>query len=142
MSRVIHCACTCSAVHNYDSLCRRSSRSPIMLSIFLVYLHLQVLLLKLNFLGPASAIHRKYTTYTVFPGSALGPDGLCFFSGLLFYSFILRSFTYYSFHPAHYSLIFLTTIYSTYYINVRNIYNTEQYNLLDCNRNNCKYIYT
>ena len=26
----------CSAVHNYDSLCRRSSRSPIMLSIFLV----------------------------------------------------------------------------------------------------------
>ena len=28
----------CSAVHNYDSLCRRSSRSPIMLSILLVYL--------------------------------------------------------------------------------------------------------
>ena len=28
----------CSAVHNYDSLCRRSSRSPIMLSIVLVYL--------------------------------------------------------------------------------------------------------
>ena len=27
----------CSAVHNYDSLCRRSSRSPIMLSILLVY---------------------------------------------------------------------------------------------------------
>ena len=26
----------CSAVHNYDSLCRRSSRSPIMLSILLV----------------------------------------------------------------------------------------------------------
>ena len=44
----------------------------------------------------------------------VGPDGLCFFSGLLFYSFILRSFTYYSFHPAHYSLIILTTIYSTY----------------------------
>ena len=28
----------CSAVHNYDSLCRRSSRSPIMLSILLVYI--------------------------------------------------------------------------------------------------------
>ena len=28
----------CSAVHNYDSLRRRSSRSPIMLSILLVYL--------------------------------------------------------------------------------------------------------
>ena len=28
----------CSAVHNYDSLCRRSSRSPIMLSILLVLL--------------------------------------------------------------------------------------------------------
>ena len=27
----------CSAVHNYDSLCRRSSHSPIMLSILLVY---------------------------------------------------------------------------------------------------------
>ena len=27
----------CSAVHNYESLCRRSSRSPIMLSILLVY---------------------------------------------------------------------------------------------------------
>ena len=26
----------CSAVHNYDSLCRRSSRSPIMLRILLV----------------------------------------------------------------------------------------------------------
>ena len=26
----------CSAVHNYDSLCRRSSRSPIMLNILLV----------------------------------------------------------------------------------------------------------
>ena len=26
----------CSAVHNYDSLCRHSSRSPIMLSILLV----------------------------------------------------------------------------------------------------------
>ena len=26
----------CSAVHNYDSLCRRSSRSPTMLSILLV----------------------------------------------------------------------------------------------------------
>ena len=26
----------CSAVHSYDSLCRRSSRSPIMLSILLV----------------------------------------------------------------------------------------------------------
>ena len=26
----------CSAVHNYDLLCRRSSRSPIMLSILLV----------------------------------------------------------------------------------------------------------
>ena len=50
-------------------------------------------------------------------GTGIGPDGLCFFSGLLFYSFILRSFTYYSFHPAHYSLIILTTIiiYSTYY---------------------------
>ena len=45
----------------------------------------------------------------------VGPDGLCFFSGLLFYSFILRNFTYYSFYPAHYSLIILTTIYSTYY---------------------------
>ena len=53
------------------------------------------------------------------------------FSGLLFYSFILRSFTYYSFHPAHYYLIILTTIYSPYFINVRNLYNTEQYNLLD-----------
>ena len=30
----------CSAVHNYDSLCRRSSRSPIMLSILLVYIHI------------------------------------------------------------------------------------------------------
>ena len=39
----------------------------------------------------------------------LGPDGLCFFSGL-FYSFILRSFTYYSFYPAHYSLNIFTTI--------------------------------
>ena len=58
------------------------------------------------------------------------------FSGLLFYSFILRSFTYYSFYPAHYSLIILTTIYSTYYVNVRKLYNTEQYNLLDCNRHN------
>ena len=29
----------CSAVHNYDSLRRRSSRSPIMLSILLVYSH-------------------------------------------------------------------------------------------------------
>ena len=28
-------------------------------------------------------------------------------------------------------LIILTTIYSTYYINVRNLYNTEQYNLLN-----------
>ena len=28
----------CSAVHSYDSLCRRSSRSPIMLSILLVYI--------------------------------------------------------------------------------------------------------
>ena len=68
----------------------------------------------------------------------IGPDGLCFFSGLLFYSFILRSFTYYSLHPAHYSFIILTTIYSTYYINVRKLYNTEQYNLLDCNKHNCK----
>ena len=30
----------CSAVHNYDSLCRRSSRSPIMLSILLVIIFL------------------------------------------------------------------------------------------------------
>ena len=30
----------CSAVHNYDSLCRRSSRSPIMLSILLVYMYI------------------------------------------------------------------------------------------------------
>ena len=69
----------------------------------------------------------------------VGPDELCFSSGPLFYSFILKSFTYYSFYPAHYSLIILTTIiYSTYYINVRNLYNTEQYNLLDCNKHNCK----
>ena len=32
----------CSAVHNYDSLCRRSSRSPIMLSILLVYLYIYI----------------------------------------------------------------------------------------------------
>ena len=56
----------------------------------------------------------------------LGSDELCFFSGLIFYSFILKSFTYYSFYPAHYSLI-----YSTYYINVRNLYNTELYNLIN-----------
>ena len=52
----------------------------------------------------------------------VGPDGLCFFSGLLFYSFILRSFTYYS---------FLQQYYSTYYINVRKPYNTEQYTVID-----------
>ena len=32
----------CSAVHNYDSLCRRSSRSPIMLSILLVIIQLRL----------------------------------------------------------------------------------------------------
>ena len=32
----------CSAVHNYDSLCRRSSRSPIILSILLVMIHCAV----------------------------------------------------------------------------------------------------
>ena len=73
--------------------------------------------------------HNNYTHVDLLEtASWLGPDGLCFFSGLLFYSFILRSFTYYSFHPAHYSLIILTTIYSTYYINVRKLYNTQQYN--------------
>ena len=83
-------------------------------------------------------IDRQSTEQTQLINLLLGPDGLCFFSGLLFYSFILRSFTYYSFHPAHYSLIILTTIYSTYYINVRKLYNTKQYNLLDCNIHNCK----
>ena len=33
----------CSAVHSYDSLCRRSSRSPIMLSILLVIIVLLLL---------------------------------------------------------------------------------------------------
>ena len=38
----------CSAVHNCDSLCRRSSRSPIMLSILLVSFLLFVYLLLLH----------------------------------------------------------------------------------------------
>ena len=33
----------CSAVHSYDSLCRHSSRSPIMLSILLVYNYLYII---------------------------------------------------------------------------------------------------
>ena len=36
-SQKLACTSVCIAVHNYDSLCRRSSRSPIMLSILLVY---------------------------------------------------------------------------------------------------------
>ena len=39
----------CSAVHNYDSLCRRSSCSPIMLSILLVIL-----------LGPRAGVCSKF----------------------------------------------------------------------------------
>ena len=40
--RISHSLCT--AVHNYDSLCGRSSRSPIMLSILLVILILYIYL--------------------------------------------------------------------------------------------------
>ncbi len=38
-------------------------------------------------------------------GKWLGPDGLFFFSYLLFYSFILEIVAYYSFHSTYYSFI-------------------------------------
>ena len=48
----------CNAVHNYDSLCRRSSRSPIMLSILLV-LSLANWLLPCAFFGAVSKSPRS-----------------------------------------------------------------------------------
>ena len=51
-----------------------------------------------------------------------------FFSGLLFYS---QKFYPLFFLPSPLFLIILTTIYSTYYINVRKPYNTEQYTVIN-----------
>ena len=48
----------CSAVHNYDSLCMRSSRSPIMLSILLVISPLRIVVRCLRFTAAFWAVER------------------------------------------------------------------------------------
>ena len=56
----------CSAVHNYDSLCRHSSRSPIMLSILLVIfiIYIRVVRRALNLLR---ASFSPIFQYFIFP---------------------------------------------------------------------------
>ena len=60
----------------------------------------------INYIPRLSRILLRHLLHSVLlSATQLGSDELCIFSGLIFYSFILKNFTYYSFYPAHYSLI-------------------------------------